>query len=131
MKQLVVVPDVTNQDLVFSVAKQRLAAVSLGAQQRQQYPNRPGNLVIRQSIPPNALDAIGDTIELTSTVFSNGVHTHTFEDTGDWLNEVYWARIFAGFHFNHSLQDGATLGKQVAEQLFRNHFGVERNTDRR
>ncbi|MBV9674973.1 MAG: hypothetical protein JO185_01460, partial [Acidobacteriaceae bacterium] len=44
---------------------------------------------------------------------------------GDWLNEIYWARIFAGFHFNHSLQDGAALGKQVAAQLFANYFGLE------
>ncbi len=64
-------------------------------------------------------------VVVTSTVFSDGVHTHTFENTGDWLNEVYWARIFAGFHFNHSLQDGAALGRQVAAQLFANHFGLE------
>ena len=64
-------------------------------------------------------------VVVDSTVFSDGIHTHTFEDTGDWLNEVYWARIFAGFHFNHSLQDGETLGRQVADQLFKNHFGLE------
>ena len=64
-------------------------------------------------------------VAVTSTVFSDGAHTHTFEDVGDWLNEVYWARIFAGFHFNHSLQDGVELGRQVAHQLARNHFRVE------
>ena len=64
-------------------------------------------------------------VVVTSTAFSDGVHTHTFEDTNDWLYEVYWARIFAGFHFNHSLQDGEALGRQVAAQLFANHFGVE------
>ncbi|MBV8729324.1 MAG: vanadium-dependent haloperoxidase, partial [Acidobacteriia bacterium] len=61
----------------------------------------------------------------TSSVFSDGVHTHTFEDVGDWLNEIYWARIFAGFHFNHSMQDGIELGRQVAHQLVQNHFGVD------
>src|SRR3954453_13209642 len=30
-------------------------------------------------------------VEVNSTVFSNGVHTHTFENTADWLNEVYRA----------------------------------------
>ncbi len=70
-------------------------------------------------------------VVVKSTVFSDGIHTHTFENTGDWANEVYWARIFAGFHFNHSLQDGATLGKQVAHQLFRDHFRLEHDTDRR
>jgi hypothetical protein len=64
-------------------------------------------------------------VSVASSVFSDGVHTHTFEDVGDWLNEVYWARIFAGFHFNHSLQDGAELGRQVAHQLVGNHFRAE------
>lgn len=66
-------------------------------------------------------------VTISSSVFSDGVHTHTFEDTGDWLNEVYWARMFAGFHFNHSLQDGGQLGKQVAHQLFANYFLPERD----
>jgi hypothetical protein len=69
-------------------------------------------------------------VVVTSSVFSDGVHTHTFEDTGDWLNEVCWARIFAGFHFNHSLQDGAELGRQVAHQLVGKHFRVEDQWDR-
>ena len=69
-------------------------------------------------------------VVVNSTVFSDGVHTHTFEDVADWLSEVYWARIFAGFHFNHSLQDGAQLGRQVAHQLVGNHFRVEEERDR-
>jgi hypothetical protein len=54
--------------------------------------------------------------------FNDGVHTHTFEDTGDWLEEVYWARILGGLHFHHSLEDGATIGRQVAAEVFGNHF---------
>ena len=54
---------------------------------------------------------------------SVGVHQHTFEDTRDWLDEVFWARIYAGFHFHHSLEVGAQLGESVANQLVRNHFG--------
>jgi hypothetical protein len=54
--------------------------------------------------------------------FTDGVHTHTFENTGDWLEEVYWARILGGMHFHHSLEDGSILGKQVAAQVFQNHF---------
>ena len=69
-------------------------------------------------------------VSVNSSVFSDGVHTHTFEDTGDWLNEVYWARIFAGFHFNHSLQDGAELGRQVAHQLVESHFRSEDERER-
>lgn len=70
-------------------------------------------------------------VVVNSSAFSDGVHTHTFEDTGDWLNEVYWARIFAGFHFNHSLQDGAQLGRQVAHQLIENHFRAGNERERR
>jgi hypothetical protein len=54
--------------------------------------------------------------------FSDGVHTHTFDSTADWFEEVYWARILAGLHFHHSMEDGGTLGRQVAEQVFKNHF---------
>jgi hypothetical protein len=69
-------------------------------------------------------------VVVNSTVFPAGPHTHTFEDVGDWLNEVYWARTFAGFHFNHSLQDGAELGRQVAHQLVENHFRAEEERGR-
>ncbi len=64
-------------------------------------------------------------VTVNSSVFNDGVHTHTFNDVNDWFYEVYWARMFAGFHFNHSLRDGATLGKQVAHQLVREHFRLE------
>ena len=52
----------------------------------------------------------------------NPVHTHTFDDTRDWLHEVLWARIYAGFHYRHSLEDGASLGKKVAQQLLHHFF---------
>jgi hypothetical protein len=58
-------------------------------------------------------------VVLDSTVFSDGVHTHTFENTSDWLDEVLCARIYAGFHFRHSIEDGATLGKNAARQVLR------------
>lgn len=61
-------------------------------------------------------------IVVDSSVFADGVHTHTFDDTEDLFEEVFWARIHAGFHFEHSLEDGAELGKQVARQLMREHF---------
>jgi hypothetical protein len=54
--------------------------------------------------------------------FSDGIHTHTFGDTRDWLHEVFWARIYAGFHYHHSLDDGASLARGVSRQLFRRHF---------
>jgi hypothetical protein len=66
-------------------------------------------------------------VVVDSTAFPDSLHTHTFDNTGDWLNEVYWARIFAGFHFHHSFEDGALLGAQVARQLFGKHFRREPN----
>lgn len=58
--------------------------------------------------------------------FNDGVHTHTFDNTQDWYEEVYWARILGGLHFHHSLEDGGTLGRQVAAQVFNNHFRPRR-----
>ena len=60
-----------------------------------------------------------------SLAFTDGVHTHTFENTGDWLDEVSWARVFAGFHFLHSLEDGAKLGESVAQHVTRTSFRRE------
>jgi hypothetical protein len=60
-------------------------------------------------------------IVITSQVFSPP-HTHTFNNTADWLNEVFSARIYAGFHYRHSLEDGTSLGHEVADQLFQNYF---------
>ena len=57
-----------------------------------------------------------------SKAFTEGVHQHTFEDTRDWADEVFWARIYAGFHFHHSLEAGLQLGRSVANRVVRNHF---------
>ncbi len=61
-----------------------------------------------------------------SKAFTDGLHTHTLEDTRDLMDEVFWARIYAGFHFYHSLEDGRQLGQSVAKQLNRNYFRPER-----
>jgi hypothetical protein len=61
-------------------------------------------------------------IVVDSLVFPDGTHTHVFEDTHDLFKEVFWARIYAGFHFSHSLKDGGELGSDVAHQLLRDHF---------
>lgn len=61
-------------------------------------------------------------IVVDSLAFSDGVHTHTFDTTRDLFEEVFWARIYAGFHYHHSLVDGGRLGEQVAHQLLRKNF---------
>jgi hypothetical protein len=61
-------------------------------------------------------------VVVDSLAFSNGVHMHAFDDTTDWFEEVFWARIYAGFHYPHSLEDGGTMGRRVSKQLFRKNF---------
>ena len=51
-----------------------------------------------------------------------GVHTHVFQNTDDLFNEVFWARIYAGFHFYHSLVDGGELGERVSRHVVRKQF---------
>lgn len=57
-----------------------------------------------------------------SKAFTDSVHQHTFEDTRDLMDEVFWARIYAGFHYHHSLEIGRTLGESVANRIIRNYF---------
>jgi hypothetical protein len=61
-------------------------------------------------------------IVMDSVAFTDGVHTHTFDDTRDWFEEVFWARIYAGFHYHHSLEDGGRLGRKISRQLLRRNF---------
>ena len=64
-------------------------------------------------------------IVIDSTAFQDGVHTHTFEDTRDVMDEVFWARLYAGFHYYHSLEVGRDLGATVARALLQAHFGPQ------
>jgi hypothetical protein len=57
-----------------------------------------------------------------SLAFNDGVHAHTFEDTHDLFDEVFWARIYAGFHYHHSLEVGGRLGRKVSKPLIHDHF---------
>lgn len=64
-------------------------------------------------------------IAVDSLAFQDGVHTHIFGDTRDLIDEVFWARMYAGFHFYHSLQVGEELGTNIAKNLLRSHFGPQ------
>lgn len=45
-------------------------------------------------------------------------HTvHNFSNTHDLMTEVENARIYAGFHYHHSVVQGRVLGTKVAQQL--------------
>jgi len=48
--------------------------------------------------------------------------THTYYNVGQLEAEAYWARIYAGFHYRHSLDEGFKLGHRVAKQLNQNFF---------
>jgi hypothetical protein len=61
-------------------------------------------------------------VVVDSQAFKDGVHTHTFEDTRDLMDEVFWARIYAGIHFYHSVEDGRQLGASIAREILRTHF---------
>jgi len=63
------------------------------------------------------------------SVNSAATHTtHTYYNVGQLETEAYWARIYAGFHYRHSLDEGFKLGHRVAEQLNQNFF-QSRHTD--
>jgi hypothetical protein len=48
--------------------------------------------------------------------------THTYYNVSQLETEAYWARIYAGFHYRHSLDEGFKLGHRVAKQLNQNFF---------
>lgn len=48
--------------------------------------------------------------------------THHFKSINDLEMEVEYARIYAGFHYHHSLVQGFTLGHKVAHNVAANYF---------
>lgn len=49
--------------------------------------------------------------------------THNFTSTSDLMHEVENARIYAGFHYHHSVIQGRVLGLKVGNQLVQRYFG--------
>jgi hypothetical protein len=71
----------------------------------------------------NALKNFFGTPNVT-VVVTNGVTgtTQTFTSVDDWVKQVQSARIYAGFHYHHSVVEGVVLGKKVSDQLSRTYF---------
>jgi hypothetical protein len=77
-----------------------------------------------------ATGAIAETLEnffgtpnVKFSVNSAVTHTtHTYNNVRQLEAEAYWARIYAGFHYRHSLDEGFKLGHLVAKQLNQNFF---------
>jgi hypothetical protein len=57
-----------------------------------------------------------------SSTFFNPAHVHTFDSTKDLEQEVEDARIYAGFHYHHSMVQGLVLGQHVAQQVLVHFF---------
>lgn len=49
--------------------------------------------------------------------------THNFTSTADLMHEVEDARIYAGFHYHHSVIQGRVLGIKVGHQVVQHFFG--------
>jgi hypothetical protein len=64
-----------------------------------------------------------------SLAFQDGTHTHNFGDTRDLMDEVFWARMYTGFHYYRSMEDGRQLGITVARELLKSHFRSRRDED--
>ena len=48
--------------------------------------------------------------------------THNFTSTSDLVHEVEAARIYAGFHYHHSVIQGRVLGLKVGKQIVKQYF---------
>jgi hypothetical protein len=48
--------------------------------------------------------------------------THSFNSARELEDEVEFARIYAGFHYHHSLVQGFNLGRKVSQQAAREFF---------
>jgi hypothetical protein len=71
----------------------------------------------------NVLKAYFGTPNLQISVDSKVTGTvHNFKNIGELEKEVEYARIYAGFHYHHSLVQGFVLGHKVAQLVVGNYF---------
>jgi hypothetical protein len=56
--------------------------------------------------------------------------THYFQNVHELEREVEGARIYAGFHYHHSLIQGFLLGHKVSENVTANYFAPDRKHHR-
>lgn len=71
------------------------------------------------------LEAYFGTPNLHFSVDSLITHTtHNFTSTNDLMHEVEDARIYAGFHYHHSVIQGRVLGLKVGHQVAQRNFGT-------
>jgi hypothetical protein len=69
------------------------------------------------------LEGFFGTHKVTLVVSSTATNTtHTFASTRELEEEVFGARIYAGFHYRHSLVEGFELGHNVVKQMLGQYF---------
>ena len=88
------------------------------------HPEYPAAHGCATGVVSTVLENFFGTPNLQFSVESMVTHTtHNFNSTHDLLNEVELARIYAGFHYHHSVIQGKVLGTKVAHQLAQSFFG--------
>jgi hypothetical protein len=71
----------------------------------------------------HTLEGFFRTHKVTLVVSSTATNTtHTFTNTKELEQEVFGARIYAGFHYRHSLVEGFELGHNVVKHMLRHYF---------
>jgi hypothetical protein len=71
----------------------------------------------------DALQAYFGTPRMQLSIFSSITNTtHHFSSIQDLQREVEYARIYAGFHYHHSMIQGFVLGHKVAHNVANNYF---------
>ncbi|HEY1985970.1 MAG TPA: vanadium-dependent haloperoxidase [Terracidiphilus sp.] len=71
----------------------------------------------------NTLEEFFGTPQVHLTVSSAVTNTtRTFQNVHDLESEIEGARIYAGFHYRHSLHQGFLLGHKVSENVAANYF---------
>jgi len=71
-------------------------------------------------------------VTLTSTsVTGVPLAQHSFSNTHDIVTEVINARVYGGMHYRTSGEDGAAIGREVAEWVSRHHFKRFEDRERR
>ena len=87
------------------------------------HPEYPSSHACQTGVLANTLKAYFGTpnlqISLSSTVTGT---THNFDSVREWEREVEFARIYAGFHYHHSMVQGFVLGHKVAQHVVTNYF---------
>jgi hypothetical protein len=78
----------------------------------------------------NTLEQYFGTPKVHLTVTSAVTNTtHYFTNVYDLESEVEGARIYAGFHYHHSLVQGFLLGHKVSQNVTANYFAPVRHHD--